>query len=66
MADYWLKSVGTYNVRPDFVNYKSRTIYELKPYNPRGIKSGIKQLNRYKLEYEKFYNNNWKTVLEFY
>ena len=34
-------------VRPDYVDFANRTIYELKPMNPRGLKSGIHQLQKY-------------------
>ncbi len=34
-------------IRPDYIDFKTRTIYELKPMNPRGVRSGIRQLQRY-------------------
>jgi len=36
--------------RPDFVNFFNKTIYELKPNNPRSIKLGYKQLEAYRAE----------------
>ena len=34
-------------IRPDYIDFDTRTIYELKPMNPRGVKSGIRQLQKY-------------------
>ena len=34
-------------IRPDYIDFNTRTIYELKPMNPRGVISGIRQLQRY-------------------
>ena len=34
-------------IRPDYIDFKTRTIYELKPMSPRGVRSGIRQLQRY-------------------
>ncbi len=34
-------------IRPDYYSTKARKIYELKPYNPRAAKAGIKQLRKY-------------------
>ena len=34
-------------IRPDYIDFRTRTIYELKPMNPRGVRSGIRQLQRY-------------------
>ena len=34
-------------IRPDYIDFNTRTIYELKPMNPRGVRSGIRQLQRY-------------------
>ena len=31
-------------IRPDYIDFNTRTIYELKPMNPRGVRSGIHQL----------------------
>ena len=49
-------------IRPDYVDFNTRTIYELKPYNPKAIKAGIKQLNKY----NKALGGNFKIVLEVY
>ena len=34
-------------IRPDYIDFNTRTIYELKPMNPRGVRSGIRQLKKY-------------------
>ena len=34
-------------IRPDYIDFNTRTIYELKPMNPRGVRSGIRQLQKY-------------------
>ena len=51
--------------RTVLVNQKN-IIYELKPYNPRNIRRGIKQLEKYKVAFEARYNKKWETFLEFY
>ena len=38
---------GIKGIRPDYIDFNTRTIYELKPMNPRGVRSGIRQLQRY-------------------
>ena len=57
---------GVKGVRPDFVDFETKTIYELKPNNNRAIKQGLEQLNKYKALFEKQYGGTWKTVLEHY
>lgn len=57
---------GVKGVCPDFVDFNTRTIYELKPYNPDGIKLGTKQLNNYQKVFEQTYGGTWNTVLDFY
>lgn len=55
--------------RIDFLDIPNATIYELKPNNPRAIKMGMKQLERYKKELEtmeRFKNVNWKIQLDVY
>ena len=37
-------------IRPDYIDFNTRTIYELKPMNPRGVRSGICQLQKYNKE----------------
>ncbi|MFZ5351083.1 MAG: peptidoglycan-binding protein, partial [Bacillota bacterium] len=52
--------------RIDYIDFETKTIYELKPYNPNGIKSGTKQLDGYLKEVESIYGDGWKTVLDTY
>jgi RHS repeat-associated protein len=53
-------------IRPDFVDFGTKTIYELKPFNPRQIQLGTKQLNNYKSLFEQKYGGTWNTILEHY
>lgn len=53
-------------IRPDFVDFSTKTIYELKPFNPRAIRGGLKQLSKYQSAFEKTYGGTWKTVLDTY
>jgi len=57
---------GIKGIRPDFVDFGTKTIYELKPFNPRGIQMGTQQLNKYKSLFEQKYGGTWKTVLDHY
>ena len=41
-------------------------IYELKPYNPQGVRNGIKQLERYKRLFELKTGATWDTFIDFY
>ncbi len=34
-------------VRPDYIDFDNKIIYELKPMNPRSVHSGIRQLQKY-------------------
>lgn len=34
-------------VRPDYIDFDNNIFYEWKPMNPRGVRSGIRQLQRY-------------------
>ncbi|AEV68149.1 Kelch repeat-containing protein [Acetivibrio clariflavus] len=52
--------------RIDFIDFETKTIYELKPYNPNGIKTGLKQLEVYLKEVESIYGGGWKTILDTY
>jgi hypothetical protein len=55
--------------RIDFLDTNNRTIYELKPYNPRSIQLGTKQLNIYLHELQtipEYKGYIWQKVLEFY
>ena len=57
---------GLKGIRPDYVDIPNKKIFELKPYNPRGIHLGIKQLQRYKTVFEKRFGGTWETFLDFY
>lgn len=55
--------------RIDFLDIKNSTIYELKPFNPRAMQQGQRQLNMYMQELQtmpQFKGINWKTVLDTY
>jgi len=52
--------------RIDFIDFGTKTIYELKPNNPRAIKQGMGQLNTYKELVEKEFGPGWKTFLDTY
>ena len=49
-------------VRPDYIDIDNNIIYELKPMNPRGVRSGIRQLQRY----NKAYGGGFTLRLELY
>ena len=36
---------GVKGIRPDY--YNGKTIFELKPFNPKSAKAGVKQLRKY-------------------
>lgn len=57
---------GVKGIRPDFVDFNKRIIYELKPNNPRQIQAGRKQLSNYQTLFEQQYGGTWKTVLDLY
>ncbi len=55
--------------RIDFIDFDTKTIYELKPYNPRAIKAGEKQLAQYLKEIqsmEEHLDEVWTTQLDTY
>ena len=56
------KEVTRNRARADFVDEANKIIYESKPNNPRGLRQGIKQLQRYRVEFGKEYG----LVLELY
>lgn len=57
---------GIKRIRPDFVDFGTKTIYELKPNNVRALKQGLEQLNKYKAIFEQQYGGTWKIVLDHY
>jgi len=55
--------------RIDFLDVQRGIIHELKPNNPRAIREGLQQLQRYRQELESlpvFQGIDWKTVLDTY
>lgn len=57
---------GVKGIRPDYVDFATKTIYELKPYNPRGIQQGWKQLYNYQQRFQQKYGDYWNIVLDLY
>jgi hypothetical protein len=57
---------GVKGIRPDYVDFGTKTIYELKPYNPRGIRQGWKQLYNYQNLFQQQYGGSWNIILDFY
>jgi RHS repeat-associated protein len=57
---------GISGIKPDYVDFKKHSIYELKPYNPHSIRKGIRQLEKYRRAFEAKDNMMWNTFLEFY
>jgi len=53
-------------IRPDFVDFSTKTIYELKPFNPRSIQQGWKQLYNYQKIFQEVYGGEWNIVLDLY
>ena len=58
----WKEYADIKGIRPDYVDFDTKTIYELKPMNPRGIRSGIKQLHKYNAAL----GGGYKMILELY
>lgn len=58
----WKEYKKIKGIRPDYVDFNTRTIYELKPMNLRGVKSGVKQLRKY----NKALGGGFKMRLELY
>ncbi len=52
--------------RPDAVDINNRVVRELKPDNPRAIREGNRQLERYRQELESLYGGNWTSHLDLY
>ena len=49
-------------IRPDYVDLENKIIYELKPFNPRSVKTGVKQLQKY----NKKLGGGYTMILEVY
>lgn len=53
--------------RADFIDFENGIIYELKPNNPRAIREGYRQLQKYLADAKaQFPDINWQTVLDVY
>ena len=52
--------------RVDYIDFGSKTVYELKPYNPKQINCGNKQLQNYVKEIETVYGPGWTSILDTY
>jgi len=52
--------------RVDYIDFETKTIYELKPNNPTQIKKGTVQLQNYLKEIQQIYGDGWTTVLDTY
>ena len=59
------RAINRFN-KVDGINDALKVIYELKPYNKRGIKKGIKQLYRYRDELIKAGEGLYKMILVLY
>lgn len=53
-------------IRPDFVDFSTRTIYELKPFNPNAMWRGMDQLYKYQSIFQQKYGGTWNIVLDTY
>jgi len=54
------------NRKVNLVAFNTRTIYELKPHNPNGIRAGLGQLEIHRIEIEKIFEPEWNTILVTY
>ncbi|MGA9760890.1 MAG: hypothetical protein WBQ14_00485 [Gaiellaceae bacterium] len=72
IPEYRIKGIGRADLvkgigradQASMVNFRTGTIIEIKPYNPRQIKKGLKQLSRYKSALENRWPDiEWKTQL---
>ena len=57
---------GIPGIRPDFVDFSTRTIYELKPFNPKAMQQGWKQLYKYQNLFQQKYGGTWNIILDTY
>jgi len=55
-----------YGIKPDFVDFNTRTIYDLKPNNIKKMRQYTKQLENYKEIFEKEFGGTWNTVMDKY
>jgi RHS repeat-associated protein len=52
--------------RPDAVDFQNRVVRELKPNNPRAVRRGERQVERYRQELEATYGGNWRSYVDTY
>lgn len=52
--------------RVDYIDFETKTVYELKPHNPNQIRNGNKQLQNYLEEIENVFGEGWTSVLDTY
>ena len=52
--------------RVDYIDFETKTVYELKPHNPNQIRNGKKQLQKYLEEIESVFGKGWTSVLDTY
>ena len=52
--------------RVDYIDFETKTVYELKPNNPNQIKKGTKQLQNYLDEISEIFGDGWTSVLDTY
>ena len=57
---------GIPGIRPDFVDFSTKTIYELKPFNPKAMQQGWKQLYKYQSLFQQKYGGTWNIILDTY
>lgn len=50
----------------DFIDFETKTVYELKPYNPNQIYKRNKQLQNYINEIESVFGKGWDSILDTY
>ncbi len=48
------------------MDFSTKTIYELKPYNPRAVNEGVNQLKKYQKAFQEKYGGTWNAVLDTY
>ena len=52
--------------KPDAVDIDSKVVRELKPNNPRAVRRGEKQVERYRQELEDIEGGDWTGVVDTY
>ncbi|MET0625293.1 MAG: VWA domain-containing protein [Pyrinomonadaceae bacterium] len=52
--------------RPDAVDYGNKVVRELKPNNPRAVRRGERQVDRYRDELQREHGGDWKRAVDTY